>query len=361
MKDKLTVAVIGCGRLGQHYATAYNTFPDTELVAIAEYNPERRKIVGERFGVKALFQDAEELFANMVPDVAAVVLPGKYIKAAVIAAAQAGVKGVSTDKPIGATLTDADEMVQVCEERGVVFGGGNLQRAMGEVQEAGRWIRAGDYGSLIGASVHGWGGEISGGGCQHVSVLRYFTGAEVDEVIAWAKPQENLEADSDAGMIVNARFKMSNGLSVPVFGEKTPYSGVDVWSEDALVRWDWNPPEIYQGFDEAGRRIKIERPYAPFEWDEFYYLGTSIRSFLGAIRNGSEMAVSGRDLRQALEVAIAAKYSALWGSTPLKLPLEDRSLILYPRGARWEGADPTGYGQDLEDAAKPWPGYKPKS
>ena len=46
---KHKVAIIGCGRLGQHYATAYSTYPDTEIVAIAEFNPERRKTVGERF------------------------------------------------------------------------------------------------------------------------------------------------------------------------------------------------------------------------------------------------------------------------------------------------------------------------
>ena len=41
--DSLTVAVIGCGRLGQHYAAVYATRPDTTLVAIAEANPERRR------------------------------------------------------------------------------------------------------------------------------------------------------------------------------------------------------------------------------------------------------------------------------------------------------------------------------
>ena len=73
MSEKLTVALIGCGRLGQHYAAVYDALPDTELVAIAEYNPERRKTVGERFGITALFQDAEELFAQVVPIVFLVV------------------------------------------------------------------------------------------------------------------------------------------------------------------------------------------------------------------------------------------------------------------------------------------------
>ena len=54
-EPKYTVAIIGCGRLGQHYAEVYQTLPNTELVAIAEYNPERRSAVGERFGIKALY------------------------------------------------------------------------------------------------------------------------------------------------------------------------------------------------------------------------------------------------------------------------------------------------------------------
>ena len=48
------VAIIGCGAMGQQYEKACSTYPDTEIVAIAEYNPDRRKAVGERFSVSAL-------------------------------------------------------------------------------------------------------------------------------------------------------------------------------------------------------------------------------------------------------------------------------------------------------------------
>ncbi len=350
--SKHTVAIIGCGRLGQHYAEVYQTLPNTELVAIAEYNPERRNAVGERFGINALFQDAEALFQEIVPDIAAVVLPGKFIKEAVIAAAESGVKGVSTDKPIGSRLSDVDEMIEVCETRGVVFAGGNLQRAISEVQEAARWLRNGDYGALNGASVHGWGGEISGGGCQHISVLRLLAQAEVTEVIAWGTPEEALKQDRDEGLIINGHFRLSNGLVCPVFGQRTPFSGVDVWTDEALVRWDWGAPEIYKGFDETGGRIKVDRPYTPLQYPRFTYMGTSILSFLDVLENGGELAISGHDLRQSLEVAIAARYSALWGSVPLKLPLEDRSLTLYPRAYRWLGGDQSDLPQSYKDAIK---------
>ena len=349
-KRTYTVGIIGCGRLGQHFAEVYETLPNTELVAIAEINPERLQAVGARFGIKALYPDAAAMYREIVPDIAAVVLPGKYIKEAVIASAQAGVKGVSTDKPIGACLADVDEMVEVCDARGVVFAGGNLQRALSEVQEAAGWLRAGDYGELRGASVHGWGGEISGGGCQHISVLRLLAQAEVTEVIAWGRPEEALQGDSDEGLIISGHFRLSTGIICPVFGEATPSRGVDVWTDDALVRWGWAPPEIYQSFDESGARIRADRPYTPVPYPRFTYMGTSIMSFLDVVENGGELAISGHDLRQSLEVAIAAKYSALWGSVPLKLPLEDRSLTLYPRAYRWLGGDQSGRPQTAKEA-----------
>ena len=350
MDEKYAVAIIGCGRLGQHYAEVYQTLPHTELVAIAEYNPERRQAVGERFGVRALYRDAQALFRCVVPDIAVVVLPGQYIKEAVIAAAQAGVKGVSTDKPIGARLSEVDAMIEECERRGVVFAGGNLQRAMGEVQEAAGWLHAGEYGPLRGASVHGWGGEISGGGCQHIAVLRLFTQAEITQVIAWGTPPEARARDDDEGLIINGQFLLSNGLVCPVFGRPTPCRGVEVWTDNALVRWDWGPPEVFQGRDAQGVRTQRDRPYTPLAYPRFSYLGTSVLSFLDVVRNGGALYISGHDLRQSLEVAIAAKYSALWGNVPLNLPLADRSLALYPRAYRWLGGDQSGRPQPYAEA-----------
>ncbi len=341
---KLRVAIIGCGRMGQQYTEVYNTFENTEVVAIAEFNDDRRNLVGERFGVNALYKDAESMYRKMdeIPDLAVVVLPGKFIKDAVIASAQAGVRGISTEKPIGAKLSDVDEMIDTCEDRGVVFHGGNLQRARADVQEAANWLRRGDFGTIKGATVHSWGGEISGGGCQHIAVLRLLTNAEITEVIAWGKPQDVLESNEDSGLIINGKFKMSSGIETAVYGEATPCGGVHVWTDNSLLGWDWDGVvDIYEGFDDNGARVRSDRTFTPFAWPKYGYLASSILSFISSVENGTEMAVSGHDLRQSLEAAIAAKYSALWGSVPLSLPLEDRSLALYPTPYRWLGGDHT--------------------
>ncbi len=366
-KRKTRVAIIGCGRLGQYYSEVYRALPDTELVAIAEWNPDRRQVVGKRFGVKALYRDVHALLKEIVPDVAAVVTPTKFMKDAVIACAEAGVKGVSTDKPIAARLSDADEMVEACSSRGVVFAGGNLQRAMWEVQEAARRINSGQYGQLAGAAIHGFGGQISGGGCQHLSVLRLFAGAEVDEVMAWGFPPETLEQESDDGLNINGVFHLSSGLDCQVFATQSPHHrGLDVWTDDALVRWSWGPPKIFQGKDSGGVRKETEPSYPPFPWRTLLehpglrapsekgvgdsYMVASIRSFLDAVERGSQLWISGHDLRQALEIVIACKLSAQSGNRPVKLPLEDRSLALYPVAYRWLGGDATGNPQTEKDA-----------
>lgn len=332
---RLRAAVIGCGRMGQVYAEAFAAYPYTELVAIAEINAERRRAVGERFGVTALYRDAEALLRDCVPDVVSVVTPVKYIKDTVVACAQAGVKGVTAEKPVAGLLADADEMVDVCEQRDVVFGGGNLQRAMHEVQEAARRIHAGEFGVLKGASVHGFGGEISGGCCQHISVLRLFADAEVEEVMAWGAAEEALAAETDEGLIVHGWFRMSSGIDCAVFGTPTPHGGVDVWTDDSLVRWNWAPPEVYLGFDPQGQRIREQTTYEAYEWSEFQYLTGSLRSFLAAVRGQGEPWITGHDLRQALEVSLAARQSVRGNSTPVRLPLEDRTLSLFPTLYRW--------------------------
>lgn len=350
----LTVALIGCGRMGQIYADLFNTLPDTELIAIAETNAERRHAVGARFGVEALFADAAELFASVKPDLAAIVLPGKYIRDATLAAVAAGVRGVAVEKPIGAVLADVDDMVDACAEAGVVFAGGNLQRAMTEVQQAAARIHAGEFGPLIGACVHRYGGEISGGGCQHIAVLRLFTGAEITEVIAWAEPEEALHREDDEGLNINGQFLLSNGLVCPVFPGPTPYTGIDVWTADTLIRWDWGPPQIYRGIDAGGNRQAIDPQYTPAAYPQFSYTGTSMLSFIDVVRRGvtheKELWISGRDLRHSLEVAIAAKRSALRGNMPVALPLTDRSLSIYPRAYRWLGGDQSGRPQSADEA-----------
>ncbi len=131
------VAILGCGWMGAPCVEAYSRYHDTEIVGIVESNPQRRRDIAERFGAKAAYPDMEALLRDTVPDVVSVVTPTKYFKDVVVASAEAGVKGISVEKPLGGVLSDVDEMVSVCESRGVALAGGRVQRAMREVRGAG--------------------------------------------------------------------------------------------------------------------------------------------------------------------------------------------------------------------------------
>ena len=371
--DKIKVAIVGCGRLGQQYATAYSTYPDTELVAIAEYNPERRTAVGERFGVKALYPDAESMLKEIVPDIAAVVTPTKWMKQSVIACAEAGVKGVSTDKPLAAKLSDADEMVEACESRGVIFAGGNLAVAHNHVQETAEWVREGKFGEVKGGIVNCMGADLTGGGVQWISALRLFMNSEISNVIAWGKPKEAIYRN-DSVMESNGLFEMSNGISVPFYQENIidvykekfridkgqvhkAKMGMDLWTDDSLIRWFWEDLDIYRGFDKQGKRKLYNPTFSDWDWKQFNYLTGSTRSLIKSIQTGSRLAISGHDLRQALEVAIAVKLSARLGNISITLPLSDRSHSLIPVQARWFGGDLVGNPQTVQEARSNWDGY----
>ena len=343
---KYRVAIIGCGNHGEYVARGYAAYPDTEIVAIVEPNPLRRKTMGEYFGVGALYADLDALLQREVPDIAVAVTPCKYYKEVVLACAEAGVKGISTDKPMAALLADADEMVEACRTRGVVYGGGTMQRAAYEVQEAAQRLRGGEFGGLKGACVRRLGSEISGGGCQAISVLRLLADAEIEEVMMWGIPAGDMAADMltpdrDVGWVFSGRFRLDTGIECPVLG--SAQGGVEVWSADALVRWDWGPPEIFKGFRADGARQRQEPGYKPQPHAEFVSAAVgAARSFVEALDGDGKPWVSGHDMRQALEVAIACKHSVRLGSVPVKLPLEDRSLRLYPSPYRWEGGDEAG-------------------
>lgn len=374
-QSKLKVAIIGCGRLGQQYAEIYRALDQTELVAIAEWNPERRKVVGERFGVKALFRDAEALLKEVVPDLVAIITPTKFMKDGVIACAEAGVKGVQTDRPFAAKLSDADQMIETCKKRGTVLAGGALERANWQVEEAGRRLASGELGQRLGAAVHSYRGEILAGGTARILVLQHFTEATVDELIAWGNPIESLSDEAtDYGLSINGLFRLSSGLECQVFGNEStaPHRGVEVWTENGLVRWDRHGEpltQIFHGFDSKGRRKEVDPNYRPWSWESvakelepfLYKLGMRgserdyilgpITSLIDAVSKGIPPRISGETQRHALEVAIACKLSAKLGSEPVKLPLADRSMALYPRPYRWLGGDVSGRPQSAVEAA----------
>ncbi|MBQ3816199.1 MAG: Gfo/Idh/MocA family oxidoreductase, partial [Clostridia bacterium] len=54
-KDKIRVAIIGNGIIGEAHLSTYRNIPEAEVAAICDINEERLNDVGDRFGIKRRF------------------------------------------------------------------------------------------------------------------------------------------------------------------------------------------------------------------------------------------------------------------------------------------------------------------
>ncbi len=62
----------------------------------------------------------------------------------------------------------------------------------------------------------------------------------------------------------------------------------------------------------------------------------TVQAIVDTLDRGAPLRLTtGEDLQQALEISIAMRESARRGGAPVALPLEDRSLQLFPQKSRW--------------------------
>jgi len=186
------------------------------------------------------------------------------------------------------------------------------------------------------------GGEVSGGGVQPLTVLGLFIGAEVEWALGWVHPPEAAESEGDLYDACGV-LHFTNGVECQVFPPTPTGGGVSVWGDEGLVHWQWGAPEVSIGWDERGVRRRMEVQYEETAHPEFGYLHGALRSMIRAVRAETieDLAVSGYDLCQAVEIAIALRESARLGHTPVLLPLANRTLRLEPVPYRWEGGSVT--------------------
>ena len=156
------------------------------------------------------YSDVAEMLEREQIDIAAPILPVDPNPQVVIACAEAGVKGILCEKPLAASLADADRMVAACRQRGIKFGAGDLDCNLPAYRRAWEVIDLGVLGPVRCIDFFGGSGsEMSGGGCQQFSLLRMSAGgAEVAWVMGWVS--DDPLSDHDQGGAGYLRF--TNGV-----------------------------------------------------------------------------------------------------------------------------------------------------
>lgn len=341
------VAVVGgAGTWGRYYLRTYANHPDCEIVAIVDRAGERARGFADHYGIPKVYDTVQDLLAVEIPDIVSACVPVAHNSEVVTACADAGVRVVSCEKPIAAELAEADAMVRVCRERGTLFACG--QAAWAPLPDIARWVGEGNIGRLTAAAIPGGlPTELSGGGCVQLATLRLLTGMEVEWVEGWVLPSEPGyvappgRPESEADCPAYGRLGLSGGIVCEIL-EPTPDRGsacvASATGENGQVWAVLSGCVLVQGTGPMSTPV-----YPDFLNDPPGFFESNMQRLLDAFDTGQEPPSSGHDYRQSLEIGIALKLSAQNGHERVHLPLEDRSLRLYPHPYRLTGGDVAGW------------------
>jgi predicted dehydrogenase len=160
---KLNVGMIGAGFIGQFaHLMNYVEIPDCRVAGLAEFRPELRRLVAQRYGIAKTYATHQELLRD--PDIEAVVVvtPRAYTASVVLDCLNAG-KHVLSEKPMAGTAEQGERLVKAARERGLHYAVGYMKRYDEGVQAAKKMfddaLASGSLGPLLFARAHCYMGD----------------------------------------------------------------------------------------------------------------------------------------------------------------------------------------------------------
>lgn len=122
--SKLRVAVVGVGHLGQHHARLLSAMDGVELVAVVDTKPDRAHEIAGKYHTTA-YSHASELAGRV--DAVSIATPTVTHVDIALPFVEAGV-AVLVEKPLAASLAEADRLLAVAGKRGTVVAVGHTER-----------------------------------------------------------------------------------------------------------------------------------------------------------------------------------------------------------------------------------------
>ena len=144
--DRLGITIVGCGNIAEPYARNLVTFPQLELVGMTDLDLSRAESLAAKFETR-VYPSLEAVLAD--PGVDLVInLTIHQAHYAVNKQCLEASKHVVSEKPLALTYTEARELVQLAERKGLRLGGTPFT-FLGEAQQtAMRLVREGRLGQV---------------------------------------------------------------------------------------------------------------------------------------------------------------------------------------------------------------------
>ncbi|MDZ7315356.1 MAG: Gfo/Idh/MocA family oxidoreductase [candidate division KSB1 bacterium] len=324
--EKIKVGIIGVGKLGNFHCNALSQMESAELVGVHDVDALRAQEIAERYRCRA-FAEPAELIREC--DCVGVIVPTTHHLAMAKQVLQAG-RPVFIEKPIAATLAEADEIVQLSESLGIPVQVGHIERFNPAIRALDGRLRdplfieshrlspfdprGTDIAVILDLMIH------------DIDIILSLVQSPVTEIRA-----SGVAIVSDEADIANARIEFASGCAANVTASRISQRKMRkmrIFQKDAYISIDFllKLTEIFRLSDEPAasdginlgmidkgkykRNIVYEKPPVP-EQDA---MQAEWQSFFEAVRTGRTPVVTAKEARDALAVAMEIREKVMAGA-----------------------------------------------
>jgi predicted dehydrogenase len=133
----IRVGVIGVGNMGQHHTRVLSLLKDVELVGVADINIERGLDIASKYRIR-FFEDYRDLLPHV--EAVCVAVPTRLHHAVGMTCLQAGIH-VLIEKPIAASIAEAESLVNAAAESQCILQVGHIERFNPAFQELSKVLK----------------------------------------------------------------------------------------------------------------------------------------------------------------------------------------------------------------------------
>jgi len=301
MTDRLRVGVVGVGHLGRHHARILASMPDVDLTAVVDIKRDRAEEIGAAYGAPA-FATADAVDTALdaviiaVPTVDHVSVAQPFIERGT---------AVLVEKPIAASVAEADALVQLADAHGVLLAVGHTERfnpavvAAWSLVSSPRFIEVHRLGTFPERSLDI--DVIFDLMIHDLDLLLATVGSDVASIEAVGVNVLTPRID-----IANARLRFASGCIANLTASRISRERVRkarFFQRDSYVSIDFaaQDVEVYRLIVQNGGRPTIQGGRLEVQQEE--PLRRELEDFVAAVRGGGVPAVSGRAGRDALALA----------------------------------------------------------
>lgn len=304
MPDNYRVAFIGTGGISRTHARYYVASRETEIVAACDIDPEKLRGFQKEFEVPAGYDDYRELLAGEKPDIVSICTWHGTHSEISVAAAEAGVKGILVEKPMGRDLGEAQAMVQTAERLGAKLAVHHQRRFDPTIVAVRQAISDGAIGAPV-SMVFSTSGGLLNNGCHGIDLFVYLTGqAAWTSVFGQVERTTNryergVAAEDKALGVIRFAGGHELVLQVDMLEGEVAGTAERLLGPEGIIQYDRHGAAVLSPRARDWQRLEEQRPQP-----------TPVEELIAWMEGGPEHRNSGRASLVAEEIMMAIYESA---------------------------------------------------